>query len=91
MTAPETTAESLSPVSRTALAVARVRALESERPDALFNDPYAGAFVAAARYTRGDARPVRRRPALPLGDPHPFLRRLSARRLRGRLPAGGPA
>ncbi|KJY41642.1 methyltransferase [Streptomyces sp. NRRL B-1568] len=57
MTAPETTAESLSPVSRTALAVARVRALESERPDALFNDPYAGAFVAAARYTRGTPGP----------------------------------
>ncbi|MFE4971602.1 SAM-dependent methyltransferase [Kitasatospora sp. NPDC056651] len=43
-----TTSESLSPVSRTALAVARVRAYESSRPDALFVDPYAAAFVTAA-------------------------------------------
>ncbi|MEV4443282.1 class I SAM-dependent methyltransferase, partial [Streptomyces sp. NPDC049577] len=41
----------MSPVSRTALAVAHVRAAESGRADALFTDPYAGAFVAAAGYT----------------------------------------
>lgn len=35
-------------MSRTALGVARLRAQESERPDRLFNDPYAAAFVAAA-------------------------------------------
>ncbi|MFF4382676.1 SAM-dependent methyltransferase [Kitasatospora sp. NPDC001547] len=43
-----TTSEPLSPVSRTALSVARVRAYESSRPDPLFVDPYAAAFVAAA-------------------------------------------
>ncbi|MBB4926988.1 SAM-dependent methyltransferase [Kitasatospora kifunensis] len=36
-------------VGRTAIGVARVRALESARPDRLFNDPYAAAFAAAAR------------------------------------------
>ncbi|GHF85555.1 S-adenosyl-L-methionine-dependent methyltransferase [Kitasatospora xanthocidica] len=41
-------AEPLSPVSRTALSVARVRAYESSRPDPLFVDPYAAAFVEAA-------------------------------------------
>ena len=35
-------------VSRTALGVARIRALESAREDHLFDDPYAGNFVAAA-------------------------------------------
>src|SRR4051812_12042193 len=35
-------------VSRTALGVARVRAAEAARPDRLFTDPYAAAFVAAA-------------------------------------------
>lgn len=35
-------------VGRTALGVARVRAYESRRPDRLFEDPYAEAFVAAA-------------------------------------------
>ncbi|MEU8584782.1 SAM-dependent methyltransferase [Streptomyces abikoensis] len=45
-----TGAASFSPVSRTALAVARVRARESERPDALFTDPYAAAFLTAAGY-----------------------------------------
>ncbi|MGW7585640.1 SAM-dependent methyltransferase [Kitasatospora sp. NPDC054768] len=43
-----TTSEPLSPVSRTALSVARVRAYESSRPDPLFVDPYALAFVTAA-------------------------------------------
>lgn len=38
----------LSAVSKTALAVARVRAHESAAGDALFNDPYAGAFLAAS-------------------------------------------
>ncbi|MGW4384867.1 SAM-dependent methyltransferase, partial [Kitasatospora sp. NPDC004531] len=41
-------AEQLSPVSRTALAVARARAYESAQPDPLFVDPYALAFVTAA-------------------------------------------
>jgi methyltransferase (TIGR00027 family) len=35
-------------VGRTALAVARVRATESARPDRLFDDPLAAAFAAAA-------------------------------------------
>jgi methyltransferase (TIGR00027 family) len=35
-------------VGKTALGVAMVRAGESERPDRLFNDPYAAAFAAAA-------------------------------------------
>jgi methyltransferase (TIGR00027 family) len=35
-------------VGKTALAVALVRAHESRRPDRLFDDPYAAAFVAAA-------------------------------------------
>ncbi|MFI2608412.1 SAM-dependent methyltransferase [Kitasatospora sp. NPDC018619] len=43
-----TTPQPLGPLSRTALAVARVRAYESSRPDPLFADPYAAAFVAAA-------------------------------------------
>jgi methyltransferase (TIGR00027 family) len=34
-------------VGRTAIGVARVRALESARPDRLFHDPYAAAFVHA--------------------------------------------
>jgi methyltransferase (TIGR00027 family) len=38
----------LPPVSRTAIGVARVRAGESARPDPLFTDPYAAAFVSAA-------------------------------------------
>ncbi|WP_083647557.1 SAM-dependent methyltransferase [Kitasatospora sp. CB01950] len=41
-------AEQLSPVSRTALAVARGRAYESAQPEPLFTDPYALAFVTAA-------------------------------------------
>ncbi|MER7757916.1 SAM-dependent methyltransferase [Kitasatospora sp. NPDC097643] len=43
-----TNAEPLSPVSRTALSVARVRAHESAQPEPLFVDPYAAAFAAAA-------------------------------------------
>jgi methyltransferase (TIGR00027 family) len=35
-------------VSETALGAAEMRAEESSRPDRLFDDPYAGAFVAAA-------------------------------------------
>ncbi len=35
-------------VSRTALGMARVRAMESERPDGLFDDPWAAKFCAAA-------------------------------------------
>jgi methyltransferase (TIGR00027 family) len=35
-------------VAKTAVGAAWVRAKESERPDRLFDDPYAGAFVAAA-------------------------------------------
>lgn len=38
----------LTGVPKTALGVARIRAAESRRPDALFHDPYAEAFVAAA-------------------------------------------
>lgn len=37
----------LTGVPKTAVGVARIRAGESERPDRLFNDPYAAAFVAA--------------------------------------------
>lgn len=37
----------LTGVSRTAVGVARIRAAESARPDRLFDDPYAAAFVAA--------------------------------------------
>ncbi|HMC71670.1 MAG TPA: SAM-dependent methyltransferase, partial [Mycobacteriales bacterium] len=37
----------LTGVPKTALGVARIRAGESVRPDHLFNDPYAAAFVAA--------------------------------------------
>jgi O-methyltransferase involved in polyketide biosynthesis len=39
--------EPLSGVSKTALAVARVRAEESHRPDRLFDDPYEEGFLAA--------------------------------------------
>ncbi|GAA2096719.1 SAM-dependent methyltransferase [Kitasatospora saccharophila] len=53
----------LSPVSRTALAVARVRAYESSRPEPLFTDPYALAFIAASGTplpTAGPDRPLAR-------------------------------
>jgi methyltransferase (TIGR00027 family) len=42
------TEESLSGVSETALGAAMLRAEESARPDRLFDDPFAAAFVAAA-------------------------------------------
>jgi methyltransferase (TIGR00027 family) len=41
-------AHELTEVSKTAIGVALVRAMESRRPDRLFNDPYAGQLVAAA-------------------------------------------
>ncbi len=40
--------EPLTSMAKTALGMARVRAAESRRPDRLFDDPYAQAFVAAA-------------------------------------------
>jgi methyltransferase (TIGR00027 family) len=42
-------------VSRTAIGVARVRAAESRRPDPLFDDPYAAAFLAATGGGTGPA------------------------------------
>ncbi|AEW98790.1 SAM-dependent methyltransferase [Streptantibioticus cattleyicolor] len=42
-----TTPRPLGAVSATAISVARARAYESARPDRLFHDPYAAAFVAA--------------------------------------------
>ncbi|WP_316528710.1 SAM-dependent methyltransferase [Kitasatospora brasiliensis] len=53
-----TTSEPLSPVSRTALSVARVRAFESSRPDPLFFDPYAAAFVTAAGLSLAPSGPA---------------------------------
>jgi methyltransferase (TIGR00027 family) len=50
-------------VGKTALGVARVRALESQREDRLFDDPYAQAFVDAAPGAFPEERPVRERPA----------------------------
>src|SRR5690242_11662811 len=41
-------AHELTEVSKTAIGVALVRAMESRRTDRLFNDPYAGELVAAA-------------------------------------------
>lgn len=64
---PAAAGEQLSPVSRTALAVARVRAYESARPDPLFTDPYALAFIAAAGVPLPAEGPV-----------GPFARRLVA-------------
>jgi len=46
-------------VGKTALGVALVRAHESRRPDRLFDDPYAAAFVAAAPAAFPDAFPGR--------------------------------
>lgn len=51
-----TTPEPPTGVGATALGVARLRMVESRRPDRLFDDPYAEAFTAAAP----DALPVRR-------------------------------
>ncbi|MEV7603656.1 SAM-dependent methyltransferase [Kitasatospora sp. NPDC089797] len=42
------TPDAMSPVSRTALSVALVRAYESRRPEPLFVDPYAAGFAEAA-------------------------------------------
>ncbi len=44
----------LSSLGQTAVEVAMVRARESERPDRLFDDPYAAAFVAALGATPAD-------------------------------------
>lgn len=41
--------ESLPGVGRTAIGAAAIRALESRRPDRLFEDPYAQAFVEAGQ------------------------------------------
>jgi methyltransferase (TIGR00027 family) len=46
-------------VGKTALGVARVRALESRREDRLFDDPYAQAFVDAAPGAFPEERPAR--------------------------------
>lgn len=43
------TGSELPPVSRTALGVAALRALESNRPDRLFGDPFAAAFFVAGK------------------------------------------
>lgn len=58
--------QDLSPVSRTAIGVARIRAGESARDDRLFDDPYAARFVAAA-------------PPFDAGEPTPERRALGAR------------
>jgi len=50
-------------VGKTALGVARVRALESQREDRLFDDPYAQAFVDAAPGAFPEERAVRERRA----------------------------
>jgi len=50
-------------VGKTALGVARVRALESQREDRLFDDPYAQAFVDAAPGAFPEERAARERPA----------------------------
>jgi O-methyltransferase involved in polyketide biosynthesis len=55
--------ERLSGVGGTALGMARVRARESRRPDRLFDDPYAEAFLAASP----DALPEERVSGSPLG------------------------
>jgi methyltransferase (TIGR00027 family) len=58
-------AHELTEVSKTAIGVALVRAMESRRPDRLFNDPYAGELVAAAPDYLAEraARPSGRNPA----------------------------
>jgi len=53
---------SLSSLGRTALEVAAVRARESERPDRLFDDPYAAAFLAELS-SDGPPEPPDRSPA----------------------------
>jgi O-methyltransferase involved in polyketide biosynthesis len=48
--------ESLTSMAKTALGMARVRAQESRRPDRLFDDPYAQAFLAAPRAPSPNSR-----------------------------------
>ena len=80
-------------VAATALAVAAIRAEETARPDRLFADPLAAAFVAASGWSPsrppGDRRA--RRAAGLGGGPDRVPRRAARLRLRGRPPAGGPA
>ena len=53
--------QDLSPVSRTAIGVAGIRAVESARDDRLFDEPYAALFVAAAPpFDAGPLTPERR-------------------------------
>src|SRR6266536_284898 len=47
-------------VGRTGIVLAAVRAEESRRPDRLFDDPYAEAFVAAAPEAIAEERPAKR-------------------------------
>jgi len=49
--------DTLPPVSSTAVGVAMIRAAESARPDRLFDDPLAPAFVAASGWTRPATNP----------------------------------
>jgi len=56
--------ESLPAVGRTAVGVAALRALESHRPDRLFDDPYAAAFYEAGRSVLPEASEDRTRDGL---------------------------
>ena len=67
---PGAPSSSFPPVGLTAIGVAAIRAAESERPDRLFDDPYAAGFARAA----GDWRPG---PTTPATE--------EAARVRGRL------
>ncbi|WP_035797087.1 SAM-dependent methyltransferase [Kitasatospora mediocidica] len=51
-------------VGHTALGVARARAIESRRPDRLFDDPYAAAFVTAAYGEPAEPKPGEVAPGL---------------------------
>jgi methyltransferase (TIGR00027 family) len=68
---PGAPSSSFPPVGLTAIGVAAIRAAESERPDRLFDDPYAAGFARAA----GDWRPAP--PTAPATE--------EAARVRGRL------
>lgn len=61
--------ENLPPVSATAVGVAAIRAAETTRPDRLFTDPLAGAFVAAAglSFSRPETPETRQRRASLVG------------------------
>jgi methyltransferase (TIGR00027 family) len=59
MEQPEALSSSIPPVGLTAIGVAAIRAAESERPDRLFDDPYAAGFARWA----GDWRPGPTAPA----------------------------